>query len=256
MFQDRLKKHEELFVHELLYPVLQGIDSYMISSIYGNCDMEIGGTDQTFNMLLGRDIMKINKKPSQAVMSIKILEGLDGKEKMSKSLNNYVAITDKPEDMYGKIMSIPDSSIINYFILCTYTPEADIKDIKKNMESGSVSPKNIKMRLAKEITAIYYGEEKAKEAESCFKNVFEMEQIPENIPEITAEKNSSLADLLVECSLVKSKGEFRRLISEGAITNIETKEKLTDPSVKITTDHCLRVGKKRFIRIKLKHTQQ
>ena len=123
-------------MHEMLYPVLQGIDSYVLSEIYGSCDMEIGGTDQTFNMLMGRDILKINKKEQQAVMSLKLLEGTDGKEKMSKSLDNYIAITDEPSDMYGKIMSLPDSSIINYFNLCTYAPTDEIKKIESEMKKA------------------------------------------------------------------------------------------------------------------------
>ena len=122
MFQDRLKRGEELYMHEMLYPVLQGIDSFMIANIFGTCDLEVGGSDQTFNMLMGRDVMKMNKQNPQAVLSFEILEGLDGKEKMSKSLDNYVAITDEPENMYGKIMSLPDSLITKYFKLCTYTP--------------------------------------------------------------------------------------------------------------------------------------
>jgi tyrosyl-tRNA synthetase len=159
MFQERLKKGEELYMHEMLYPVLQGIDSYALSLLYGSCDLEIGGTDQTFNMLMGRDVMKINNGNPQSVLALELLVGTDGKEKMSKSVGNYIGITEKPEDIFGKVMSVPDSAISTYFLLATYSPKKEVGDLEKKIANGDENPRDIKLRLAKEITAIYHGEE-------------------------------------------------------------------------------------------------
>jgi len=192
MFQERIKGGKELFMHEMLYPVLQGVDSFVISEIYGSCDLEIGGTDQTFNMLMGRDILKINKKEQQAVMSLELLEGTDGKEKMSKSLDNYIAITDEPNDMYGKIMSLPDTSIVNYFNLCTYTPQEEIKKIESEMKKGKMNPKDAKMRLAREIVVIYHGEDKAEQAEQNFIKTFQKGGLPEDLEEIIVQQGREI----------------------------------------------------------------
>src|SRR3989344_1552911 len=176
MFQERIKRGEELYMHEMMYPVLQGIDSYILAKIYGSCDLEIGGNDQTFNMLIGRDVMKFNNISQQAVMALRIIEGLDGKEKMSKNLGNYIAITESPNEMFGKIMSIPDTSTINYFELATYEPVDEIEKIKKAISDGK-NPRDFKIRLAKEVVAIYHGEQKAKEAEKNFIKVFQKKEI-------------------------------------------------------------------------------
>lgn len=160
LFQERIKDGGELYMHEMLYPILQGVDSSALAQIYGSCDLEVGGTDQTFNMLMGRDIMKINKQEQQSVLAFELLVGTDGKEKMSKSLDNYIAITDTPADMYGKVMSIPDSLIPSYFTLCTYTPTGDISSIEENLKKGKENPRDIKMRLAREIVEMYHGKQK------------------------------------------------------------------------------------------------
>ena len=249
MFQERIKKGEELYMHEMMYPVLQGIDSSILASIYGSCDLEVGGTDQTFNMLMGRDVMRMNKQSPQAVLAFELLEGLDGKEKMSKSLDNYIAITDEPNDMYGKVMSIPDSLIVRYFELCTYAPQEDIEEIKKELAKGKVNPKEIKMRLAGEIVAIYHGKVKADEAEQNFQNTFSKGNVPEDVEEIQAQKNETLADILIRAQVVASKTEFRRLIDGGAITFME-KELTVDSHGYVPEESgTYRVGKKRFIKI-------
>ncbi|MDZ7726536.1 MAG: tyrosine--tRNA ligase [Candidatus Campbellbacteria bacterium] len=136
MFKNRLEDGEELYMHEMMYPILQGIDSYMLAKIYGSCDLEIGGTDQTFNMLQGRNVMRANKTDPQAVLSFDLIEGTDGSEKMSKSSDNYISITDAPNDMYGKVMSIKDHSIGNYFRLAALTPLRDVEKIEKDIEEG------------------------------------------------------------------------------------------------------------------------
>ena len=140
---------------------------------------------------------------------------------MSKSLDNYIGITDEPNDMYGKVMSIPDSSIGNYFELCTFTPMDEVEDIQKKLEKGSVNPKDIKMKLAKQIVAIYHGEDKAQKAEESFVNTFQKREIPEEMTELDG-RGKTLMDILIEAKILSSKGDFRRLIEEGAVTNLST----------------------------------
>lgn len=248
MFQDRIKNGEPIFMHEMMYPVIQGIDSNAIANIFGSCDLEVGGTDQHFNMLMGREVMEMNGKIPQAVISFKILEGLDGKEKMSKSLDNYVGITDEPSDMYGKIMSIPDSSIPNYYELCTFTSLEEVESIKKGLENSKLHPKDVKMKLAKQIVAIYHGEKKADEAENNFVNTFQKGEIPEEMTEV-AWSGESLMDLLVTHKIVASKGEYRRLVEEGALTDLNKDEKIQDVNIVPEKGNKFRLGKKRFIKI-------
>ncbi len=247
LFQDRLKAGQELYISEMLYPVIQGIDSSVLHQIYGFCDLEVGGTDQMFNMLVGRDVMKMNKQESQSVLAFKILEGLDGKEKMSKSLDNYVGITDAPSDMYGKIMSIPDSSIGNYFELCTFTPIEEVEEIKKKINNGKVNPRDIKMRLAREIVAIYHGEKAVTDAEESFINTFQKKEIPDDVKEIKGE--GLLMPLLLSAGLFESNSEVRRLFEAGAITDLTSNTKLTGKE-EVEKGHVYKIGKKTFIKIK------
>lgn len=249
MFQERLKSGKELFMHEMIYPVLQGVDSYVLSEIYGACDLEIGGTDQTFNMLIGRDVMRMNKKEQQAVISMKILEGTDGKEKMSKSLDNYITITDEPNDMYGKIMSFPDTSIINYFNLCTYTPMEEIKKIENELKKDKTNPKDIKMRLAREIVVIYHGEVKAKDAEQNFTETFSNRGLPDDLEEVSVSKGDGLGKILVDKKMVRSNTEWRTLVSEGAISNAETGDKINLFDFSVDGNITIKVGKRRFLKI-------
>jgi tyrosyl-tRNA synthetase len=250
LFQDRLNNKEELFLHEMMYPILQGIDSYILHEIYKSCDLEVGGTDQHFNMLVGRDVMKINKQIPQAVLSFKILEGTDGKEKMSKSLDNYIGITDEPVDMYGKIMSIPDSSIGNYFELCTFTSLSEVEKIRKGITDGSIHPKEIKMDLARQIVSIYHGEENAKKSQESWENIFSKKEIPEDILEINTKAEDLFADVLLNNNIISSKSDFRRLVEEKAITNLDTDEKISSYNEKVK-EGVYRIGKKRFCKIKV-----
>lgn len=249
MFQERIEKGEELYMHEMMYPVIQGIDSSAIAMVFGSCDLEVGGTDQTFNMLMGRDVMKINSQEQQSVLSFQVLEGLDGKEKMSKSLDNYIAITDSPEDMYGKVMSIPDSAITKYFLLCTYTPVPDITEIEKTLASGKENPKFIKMRLAREITEMYHGREKSEKAESAFENTFSKGGVPEDIATTTVSKGALLQTILKEQGLVESNSEYRRLVEAGAVSVVDTKEVITSSDSVVQESCAYRIGKNRFIKI-------
>jgi tyrosyl-tRNA synthetase len=249
MFQNRINAGEELYMHEMMYPVLQGIDSNLIATIYGSCDLEVGGTDQTFNMLMGRDTMKIGNLEQQAVLSFKLLEGTDGKEKMSKSLGNYIGVTDAPGDMYGKVMSIPDSSIINYFELTTYTPVEEIEEIAQQLEKGKTNPKEIKMRLAREIVAIYHGDAEATKAEEAFTKTFSEGGIPDNLETVSVAKGTLLVDVALAQDIVPSKSEWRRLIESNAVKNTETDEVISDQFAKVEGAMILKIGKRRFLKI-------
>lgn len=251
MFQNRTKNGSELFLHEMLYPVIQGIDSAVIATIFGTCDLEIGGNDQTFNMLMGRDIMKANGQVPQAVMSMKILTGLDGKEKMSKSLDNYVSIDDKPSDMYGKIMSIPDNLIVEYFELATYAPQSEIEKIKTDLSLGKAHPKEMKMRLARDIVAIYHGEKESNKAEESFTSAFVRGEGPKEIDVISASSGEMLGDILKKNKVVPSIAQFKRLVDGGAIENIESREIITNFDFIVDKNLKLRVGKKKFIEIRI-----
>lgn len=252
MFQERIKANEPLFMHEMLYPVIQGIDSDVLAEIYGSCDLEVGGTDQTFNLLMGRRVMEMTEKEEpQATLSCTLLVGLDGKEKMSKSLNNYIGITDEPAGMFGKIMSLPDTLIQNYFELCTFTPMEEVQKIMKNLESGAAHPKEVKMQLAQQIVEIYHGRIPGEEARNAFVSTFQNKTIPTDIPEVCVEKNTLIADALVGAGIVSSKTEFRRLAEEGAVRK-DGEEKITDPFYKITEEIILKIGKHRFVKIIIK----
>lgn len=251
-FQERLRAGEELYLHELLYPVLQGIDSNVLARIYDTCDLEIGGTDQTFNMLVGRDVMRINHQEPQAVLALRLLTGLDGHEKMSKSSDNYIAITDAPELMYGKVMSLPDKSLQEYFELCTYASLNELAEIKERLADSQINPRDLKMRLAHEIVAIYHGERSAVGAEESFVNTFSKKIIPEDLPTVEAKRGEKLADVLLRGKIIKSKSDFRRLLDEGAIHDLETGQSVSDPEVLVKNNWKLKIGKKRFVKIIVK----
>ncbi|PIP55462.1 MAG: tyrosine--tRNA ligase [Candidatus Zambryskibacteria bacterium CG22_combo_CG10-13_8_21_14_all_42_17] len=235
LFQERIKNQQDLYLHEMMYPILQGIDSLVLSRIYKSCDLEIGGTDQHFNMLMGRTVMRVNNEVEQSVLSLKLLEGIDGKEKMSKSLDNYIAITDKHGDMYGKVMSIPDSSIGNYFELTTFTPMDEVENIRKGLSNKSIHPKEIKMDLARQIVAIYHGERAAEEAEKNFTETFSKGGVPADIKTVKMSKDTPLVEILLEQGLVSSKTEFNRLTKSGAIKEM--------------ANGVYRIGKHRFLKI-------
>ncbi|MBI2096308.1 MAG: tyrosine--tRNA ligase [Candidatus Taylorbacteria bacterium] len=251
MFEGRIKRGEELYMHELIYPVLQGIDSYVLSEIFGSCDLEIGGSDQTFNMLLGRDVMKANSRPPQAVLACELLVGTDGKEKMSKSLGNYIGIAEPAASIYGKIMSIPDSAIGDYFRLAAYTPLSEVEKIEASLSSGGQSARDIKMLLAREISEIYHGQAAAKEAERDFVNTFAKGGVPEGIKEVKVPSGTLLSELALAESLVPSKSEFRRLVRQGAVSMVESKEKISDPLYALKSDGTVRIGATRFIKVKV-----
>jgi len=244
-FTKRLKNKVDIGVHEILYPIMQAYDSVEIAA-----DVEIGGTDQKFNMLAGRDLQRKLNLSEQDIITCPLLVGLDGKEKMSKSLNNYIAVLDSPDEMYGKIMSIPDDLILNYFKLLTKLEDEELREIEKSLKGG-VNPRDLKMRLGREIVTVYYNKKAALEAEKEFIKVFQKKGKPEEIQnyEVTSSKYK-LIDLLIEIGLAKSKGEARRLILQGGIKVDDKVIKDFNAGVEIKGGGILiKKGKRYFIRV-------
>ncbi len=241
-FKERYEKGDHISLREFLYPLLQGYDSVMVKA-----DVEIGGFDQLFNLKAGRVIQKHYDMPEQDVLTGQMLEGTDGR-KMSSSWGNIISITDAPADMYGKVMSLKDELIERYFTLCTQLSLAEIKEIVEELASGT-NPKDIKMRLAREIVTLYHSKEDAQKAETAFIDTFSHGKIPEDVAEIKAEKNKQLAELLITANIIASKTEWRRLVTEGAVSIVSTDEKITDPLYIPEKGSVLRIGKKRFVKI-------
>lgn len=212
-FKERIKNDQDLSLQEFLYPVMQGYDSVALKA-----DVEIGGTDQKFNLLMGRQLQKRYNQEPQEIITCSLLEGLSGGDKMSKSLDNYISLTEKPEEMYGKIMSLTDGLIIRYFTLCTYLTLEKIVEVKQELDSGKVNPRDIKMRLALEITKIYHGEKKANAAQEYFVRTVQNKEAPEEVRSKKLEVESmNIVELLVAVELAASKGEARRLIEQGGV---------------------------------------
>jgi len=244
-FKKRLQADVDVYTHEFLYPLMQGYDSVMIQS-----DVELGGTDQTFNNLVGRDIQKAYGQQPQIVITMPILVGLDGKEKMSKSKGNYIGVTNEPNDMFGKVMSISDDMMENYFTLLTDLPAGRIAEL---VNPDKTHPKEAKVLLGKMIVSQFYGEVAADAAAAEFEKVFARGQLPEEIPEVEIDtKPIAAGKLLLACKLVSSGGEAKRMIKQSA-ASIDG-EKLIDPNAEITPKEgaVIRVGKLKFARLKVK----
>ncbi len=239
-FKDRLERGDEISLREFLYPLMQGYDSVAI-----NADVEIGGFDQLFNLKAGRVIQKHFGMPEQDVMTVQMLEGTDGR-KMSTSWGNIVTIVDEPSDMYGKIMALRDELITKYFTLCTDISLEVIEEIKKELENGA-NPRDIKMRLAREIVTMYHNSEDAMRAEQDFVSKFQKKEIPDELEKVSIPEGSKLIDILLEKEMIDSKTAWRRLVEDGAVTNLETKEKIVDVDFSPTEKTILKIGKKLFI---------
>ena len=244
-FTNRLKEQTEISFHEMLYPVMQGYDSYAISA-----DVELGGTDQKFNNLVGRDIQKRFGKEQQVVITMPLLEGTDGYEKMSKSLDNAIGITEEPKNIFGKTMSIPDTLIYKYFELCTNLSAGELKEIKETLENKNNNPRDQKRRLGMELVKLYYDEETAEKTIEEFDTIFIKKEIPDEIPEMSFEKDTmKLIEILTTGNLADSNSNARRLIEQGAV-KIDGK-KITDVNleIEIINGMIFKVGKKNFLKL-------
>ena len=244
-FELRYKKGEPIGIHEFLYPLMQGYDSVAIKS-----DVELGGTDQTFNNLVGRDLQRLDGQEPQVVITMPILVGLDGKEKMSKSKGNYIGVTDEPADMFGKVMSISDEMMDNYFTLLT---DASAERIAELTDGSKTHPKEAKVLLGKMIVTAFYDENAAEAAAQAFEQVFAQNQLPDDIAEIEIDAEPiAAAKLLGHCKLVSSGGEAKRSIKQGGVRIDE--EKVTDPQAQIVPADgmVVQVGKRKFAKLKVK----
>jgi tyrosyl-tRNA synthetase len=235
MFQERIKTGREIYAHEFLYPIFQAYDAVTM-----DVDLQVGGNDQMFNMLAGRDLMKKKKNKEMFVLTTKLLTDPTGK-KMGKTEENMITLNDSADDMFGKVMSWPDSMIALGFEICTDLNFNDF--IKEN-------PRDQKIKLANEIVKIYHGEDKAKNAEENFVNTFQKKEIPEEMTELKIKSGETLMNTLVEAEILSSKGDFRRLVEEGAITNLNTEEKITDANFIPESGMKFKIGKRRFVKIK------
>ncbi len=243
-FKNRLKNKQEIFFHELLYPLMQGYDSVQVKA-----DIEMGGTDQKFNLLIGRDMQQIFGQHPQAVMTMPLIEGTDGKKKMSKSYGNYIALNDSPEEKYGKIMSLPDDLMLKYFLLLTSISEDQIGKYKRELKTKKTNPRDLKMKLAFEIVKEIDGKEKAKKAQDHFVRIFQKRTIPKDIFAIeTTKKDVDLASLLVKNKIVSSKSELRRLIKQKGV-KINSKTINTEKIFLLEKENILQIGKRRFYKI-------
>ncbi len=249
-FSNRFKNGKSISILEFMYPLIQGYDSVALKA-----DVELGGTDQKFNLLVGRDLQKEYGQESQVIITMPLLVGLDGIQKMSKSLNNYIGIDEPPQEIFGKVMSISDRLMFNYYELATDIPMDEIKTIKKEMKSGKLHPRDAKVKLAKEICAQFYSREIAEKAESEFNKIFVKKDEPDDMPEFRLpdkEKDNGkmwIIKLLVLCGMAKSNGEARRLIKGGGVSFNGDRIVDEDHEFTIPFEGVLKVGKRRFVRI-------
>ncbi|MDX1584128.1 MAG: tyrosine--tRNA ligase [Thermoanaerobaculia bacterium] len=248
-FSKRFKDHEPIAMHEMLYPLAQGYDSVALEA-----DVELGGSDQLFNLLVGRDLMREYGLAPQVVMTMPLLEGLDGVEKMSKSLGNYIGIEEDPDSMFGKVMSISDDLMWKYYELCTDLLPADVASIRERVESGERHPMEAKRELAKMIIEDFHDRNAAEKADSEFRKIFSRKELPSDLEEKTldaSDEPESLAKILSAAELTSSNSEARRMIAQGAVTVDD--ERIDDPKAVLEVgtgrSYVIKVGKRRFARV-------
>ena len=247
-FRSRLTNNQPISVHELLYPLLTAYDAVSLKS-----DVELGATEQKFNLLVHREIQREYGLPGQAILTMPILVGLDGQRKMSKSLNNYVGITESPQEMFGKMMSIPDELMSSYYELVTDRTPQEIAAIKEKIASGSLHPMDAKMQLAREVISTFHGEEAARKAADNFQRVFRDRQAPEEakVEKLSRGPARKLTALLVDLKLISSKSEAERLIKQGGveIDGVRIDDPRRDIDLSKPAEFLLRAGKKKFVRV-------
>lgn len=245
-FTKRYKSGEPISIHEFLYPLAQAMDSVAIQS-----DVELGGTDQKFNLLVGRDIQREYGVEPQVILTMPLLVGTDGVEKMSKSYDNYIGISDPPEQIFGRTMSIPDTLIYTYFELATNVSNERLKEIKAALEDGKTNPRDLKRELARTLVAMYYDEAAAIKAQEEFDKIFIKKEIPDDIDEFNIEENKeiNILDLLLLVNFAPSKGEAKRLIQQGGVSIDGEKVSDVHQNIKIKSGMILKVGKRKFIKL-------
>ncbi len=251
-FHNRYTSNQPISVHEFLYPIMQAYDSVVIKA-----DVELGGSDQLFNLLAGRELMEKMGMEPQVCLTLPLLEGTDGVQKMSKSYGNYIGVTDEPADMFGKVMSIPDEIMVKYFRLASTVPVDEIDAIEKGLAADELHPNKVKRQLARNIVAAYHGEDAAQAAEQQFDLVFKQHEIPDDIPEFAADLTPNdegkvyLAKLLAEAGLAASTGDARRLIDGGGVKvngeAIPAKAYNVDPA--LLQGATVQVGKRKFAKL-------
>ena len=247
-FSKRFKSEQPIAIHEFLYPLIQGYDSVAL-----NADVELGGTDQKFNLLMGRELQKQMGQKPQVVLTMPLLEGLDGVQKMSKSLNNYVGINESPAEMFGKIMSISDELMWRYFELLSFRPMSEIDQFKQDVEQGE-NPRNIKMKLADELISRFHGEGAAQSARKGAGNAFKKGEMPEDMPELSLSAGADgllLPNLIKEAGLAKSTSEARQRIQQGAVLINGEKNQDVAWLAPQGSVNVYQVGKKRFVRVSI-----
>jgi len=244
-FTNRYKSETPISIHEFMYPLAQGMDS-----VHLNADIELGGTDQKFNLLVGRDLQREYNQVPQVIITLPLLEGTDGIEKMSKSYGNDISFIDLPQDMYGKSMSIPDKMIEKYFILAADSNEDKLTEIRKKLDNPKINPRDVKRSLAYSIVSLYYGEDKAIKAEEHFDQVIVEKNNPDTMDEFILKDDMLLIDILSNEGLVKSKGEARRLIKQGAVRLDGNKVEDINLILCSGNQVIIKVGKRKFLSIK------
>jgi len=243
-FKERWERGKPIGLHELAYPLLQGYDSVQVKA-----DVELGGFDQLFNLKAGRDIQKIFGQEPQDIITLKMLFGLDGR-KMSTSWGNVINITDKSEEQFGKIMSMKDELILDYFELCTRITLEEIKKMGKELKKNQINPRDLKLKLAREIVRLYHGKKAAKRAEKEFRRVFERKELPSRIPNISIKvKKLNILNLLVETKLTSSKSEAKRLILQKAVKINGVLKENWQEIIEIKNGMVIQVGKRRFRKV-------
>jgi len=244
-FTKRYNDGIPISVHEFLYPLAQGYDS-----VYLNADVELGGTDQKFNLLVGRDLQKEAGQEPQVIITTPILEGIDGNEKMSKSYDNYIGLIDSPTEIYGRTLSIPDSLIQKYFEYATEISNEDLESIKLDLKEGISNPRDLKRKLARSIVTLYHDKNSALDAEKEFDTMFIKKEEPEGIPEYKLEKSEKLINIMTSNQMVSSNGEARRMIKQGAVRINKDKVDDIHMIVEPKLDIVIKVGKRKFLKVK------